>query len=165
MDGGHGSACLPPRLPLGCHFRTTSRHSSSIMASGDVGLSVSVDISSNSLGSARVNLRHLQFSRRREPDEKNITRLGKLFGTGEGCDRFKKEHHIPAVIDNEVLDSALKRSRLSRADLIAPVPPTLVLSNTRKLTCLCGWHRAEAVKRVLDPIDLWWTVDLYDSGR
>jgi hypothetical protein len=116
-------------------------------------------------GTASVNLEVLHFAC--EKDEANIARL-KNFFRKNGCDRLDIQNHLPAVIDQEQLDAAIRLSETSAEALMGhprdeytelSFPPDF------RLECLHGLHRVQAAAEFLPLGDKRWIVDLYLAGR
>ena len=121
-------------------------------------------------GSARIHLKHLHFEEPSDKsmslhlDPKNVARIIKIFEL-EGCLRMEEEHRIPAIIEDGLLQEALRLSSLTNTALVsARVPPELQLPQSIKLNCLHGRHRIAAAQEFLLPGNKWWTVDLYSGG-
>jgi hypothetical protein len=118
-------------------------------------------------GTARVRLQRLHFGDQcsRELDRKIVESLKDTFEI-EGCLRLEPSHHIPALIDRQTLELAIKSSPgVSAAALLdnpKKLPPELKLNCS--LECLHGRHRLQAAREILLPKDKWWTVDLYLTG-
>ena len=105
------------------------------------------------LGSFRVWIRDLTYEKpteeSRQLDQRNVLRLKNIYKT-EGCHHDHPRNAVPALIDGETFKRVLRNPDASRA---------LMLHHP--LTFLHGRHRVEAAKAFLDPLDSWWTVDLY----
>ena len=122
-------------------------------------------------GSAKVNLKHLEFevnigsdSVTAFLDPKNVARLIKVF-TLEGCNRLDLEHRVPVVINAGVLQQSIHNSGLASGDLLkSHIPPTLTFPANTLLKCLHGRHRIAAAKAFLQLGNKWWTVDFYSDG-
>ena len=118
-------------------------------------------------GTAKVKLKHLKFEEHLTLfDPSNVSRLVNIFKL-EGCARLDPDHHVPVVIHESQLKSALGQSHASEADLLKPLqtePPELFFPSGFTLTCLHGQHRIAAAREFLLPGDQWWIVDLYVSG-
>jgi hypothetical protein len=120
-------------------------------------------------GTARVRLQCLHFGDQcsRELDRKIVQSLKDTFKI-EGCLRLEPRHHIPALIDQQTLELAIKSSPgVSAAALLdnpKELPPELKIALNCSLECLHGRHRLQAAKEILPPKDKWWTVDLYLAG-
>ena len=116
-------------------------------------------------GSAKIHLKHFDFFEDSEIpaalklDDKNVGRLMQIFKL-EGCKRLEPEHHIPALIEETVLEQSLVQSGLQLGSL-RDIPPVLELPDNYRLVCLHGKHRIAAANRFLLPGNKWWTVDLY----
>ncbi len=115
-------------------------------------------------GTARIELEWLHFWEKRL-DVKHIQNLQSHFQ--KDCRRLDARNHIPAVIDQQHLDSALCVSGIS--DGVLPINsqhefPELGFWAGHQLECLHGRHRIQAAKQALSPLDKWWTVDLYLVG-
>lgn len=120
-------------------------------------------------GTARISLDVLYFRRdqSRELNPKQVGRLKECFQK-EGCHRLQVCRHIPAIIDQQCLDSAMRKSGVSAGRLLSeaseiPDYPRLLFPSDAQLECLHGRHRVQAAKEVLSTSDKWWTVDLYLS--
>ena len=119
-------------------------------------------------GSAKIHLKNLQFEIEDIPggrtlDPKNVARLIRIFNL-EGCLRLDMEHHIPAIINEDVLRRGIARSDIRRSEMFKCQSPPFLNLNTSALRCLHGRHRITAAKEFLLPGDKWWTVDLYSEG-
>ncbi|KAL8939684.1 MAG: hypothetical protein Q9216_003224 [Gyalolechia sp. 2 TL-2023] len=128
------------------------------------------NLQSNFQGTAKVALRHLQFTESGQNpelhlDPKNIARLVQVFSI-EGCHRLDPANHVPALISENVLSRCLQKNSLSKANLLLQkrTPPDLKLDDDIVLSCLHGRHRIAAAQEVLLPIEKWWTVDLYSDS-
>ena len=120
-------------------------------------------------GAARVSLDALQFrnDQRRELDMEHVETLKKQFRV-EGCRRENIKAHVPVLIDQSCLDTALRLSGFSAAVLLSNTHngyPELQLPRGSHLTCLHGKHRIQAGREFLSPRDKWWVVDLYLAGE
>lgn len=119
-------------------------------------------------GTARVRLDHLHFEwgEARELSQKNVERLKQVFRT-ENIQRLEPRNHIPAVLSEKDLDSAVQDSKILAETLLSNPDgnfPMLKFPRNYKLTCLHGGHRIQAARETLPPTDAWWTVDLYLTG-
>lgn len=118
-------------------------------------------------GSAKIHLKHLvfpQLSNALTLDAKNIERLTQIFRL-EGCQRLDIEHHVPAVINDDILSQCLHHSGLGLENLRRQgSPPSLEFPENFTLECLHGKHRIAAAKDILLPGNKWWIVDLYSDG-
>ncbi|KAH6670148.1 hypothetical protein B0J14DRAFT_112537 [Halenospora varia] len=122
------------------------------------------------LGAARVSLDVLRLywdgrGLRREPDRNHVEILKECFRK-EDCRPLEVRNHVPAIIDQQCLDVALRDSGVSARQLLTQQPngcPALVFPHGFKLDYLHGLHRIEAAREFLLPTDKWWTVDLYLS--
>lgn len=116
-------------------------------------------------GTARIRLEHLEFPR--QESNENVERL-KLCIELEGCYRLESRYHVPAVVDQQLLDVIIQASDTSHAALLSDSqshwPPLRIPSGVR-LECLRGWDRLRAGWESLPPKDRWWTVDLFLSGK
>lgn len=126
--------------------------------------------SSHFRGRAKVPLEFLHFSERspRQLDRGNVERLMDAF-RDEGVKRLQADHHIPAVVGKDDLQSAVRLSGLSLLDLLncsQDNPPRLTFPEGFRLLCLHGKHRVEAAKlsACLQGEDRWWAVTLYSAG-
>lgn len=124
-------------------------------------------------GSARIQLKHLQFEEKIEQrrsgddfhlDTKNVDRLTHIFEI-EGCLRLDVDNYVPAIIGEETLQDSIRTSGLKDGSelLDRRVPPKLRLPPALKLQCLHGRHRIAAANEFLLPGDKWWVVDLYSD--
>ncbi|KAI9772442.1 MAG: hypothetical protein M1840_000645 [Geoglossum simile] len=117
-------------------------------------------------GTARIRLERLHFGNQcpRELNKKIVEKLKDKFET-EGCLRLEPKHHIPAIIDQQILDAAIKISPNvslhTLLDTLGDLPPELKIPPNCSLECLHGRHRIQAGREILQPKDKWWTVDLY----
>ena len=119
-------------------------------------------------GSAKIDLEHLQFAKFDASEflnPKNVARLKRIFEL-EGCLRLDPEHHIPVIIDLDILERSLAQSRIRRGDLFdSRIPPELTLPPDCVVICLHGRHRIAAARECLLADDRWWTVDIYSESR
>lgn len=120
-------------------------------------------------GSARISLENLIFcsSNGSKLDGKVVNHLKARFESDE-CFRLDKRNHIPAKIDQKVLDRALQLSNISTDALQSNGLngyPRLTLPDGCRLVCLDGRHRLQAASEFFKfSKNRWWTVDLYLSG-
>jgi hypothetical protein len=121
-------------------------------------------------GTASIKLDVLYFPplKTKDPDKakKNVERLRKAF-QDEGCRRLPLLNHIPAIIDQQCLDTALRNSKVSAERLGADHRndyPELEFPPGYRLQCLDGQSRTLAAAQVLPTADKRWTVDLYLAG-
>ena len=114
-------------------------------------------------GCAKIPLRSLRpedlLTNPRQLDPKNITRLLNVFRL-EGCLRLEPEHHVPAIVNPQALDDALRSHNLGRASLKTLEEPVSIDFRVA-ITYLHGAHRLEAASQFLQGEDKWWIVDLY----
>jgi hypothetical protein len=125
-------------------------------------------------GSALVKLESLNWeeSKIRQHDPKNVLRLKKIFEE-DGCRSLKVGNHIPAIVDQHHLDTAIenaKQKELWNAGVLPSIYATIDSENgypelefPSGIICLHGFHRIQAGK-ALRPAEKWWIVDLYLSG-
>ncbi|KAH6699447.1 hypothetical protein EV126DRAFT_342066 [Verticillium dahliae] len=117
-------------------------------------------------GTARIRFANLYFgsSCPRELDERITAELKERF-TNEGCLRLEPMHHIPAIINQKLLESCLAASPDVSQSLLLEhqdqQPPELTLPQETTVECLQGLHRVAAGKAYLPRRDWWWTIDLY----
>ncbi|KFZ24817.1 hypothetical protein V502_00702 [Pseudogymnoascus sp. VKM F-4520 (FW-2644)] len=121
---------------------------------------VAEDKAAKIIGTARVRIDHLAFP---NPIRgKDLTKVKKLKGEFalKGC--LDEQHRIPAVIDDNTLQTALLKTGLNIEALqgVSDQPQSLHFPENMKLECFHGQHRIIAAKRYL-PEERWWTVDLY----
>lgn len=117
------------------------------------------------LGTVLVDLNRLGFSNRpsRQCFEKRKKWLISVFRE-DGCHPKLVEHHIPAIIDNDILKRALSISNARYDDIVTKQAdrwPKLKLPDDLTLECLQGRLRVEAAKAFLPPGRRWWAIDLY----
>lgn len=119
-------------------------------------------------GTAKVKLTHLSFP---NPiscvDPKNVNRLKRVFEL-EGCSRLEPEHHIPALVDDEVFNNITANVDFDLQHLKGAWAEQLIelqFPEDYKLECLHGQQRVAAAEVVLSASDRWWVVDLYGRGR
>lgn len=115
-------------------------------------------------GTARIRLEWLYF-RGNQLDDRHVQDLQSRFQ--KECRRLDARNHIPAIIDQKHLDSALRVSGIPEG--VLPINsqnrfPELGFWTGYELECLHGRHRIQAAKQALLPPDMWWTVDLYRAG-
>jgi len=102
-------------------------------------------------GIARVSITYLDFLHlTRQIDDKIVKQLIRDF-KGEGCIREEPSYRIPAVINNSILEEALKKIPLTAKAFKARVenPPILKLRSGMKLECLYRQHCVLAAKEHL----------------
>ena len=119
------------------------------------------------IGRAKVELKNLYFpprNRCEDVDERKKGRLLSIFAL-EGCLRNDPDHYIPALINQEILDTALHRSGLDLQDLNTKDEPPCLDFQDLQINCLHGQHRIEAAKIFLSPFDEWWIIDFYAESR
>ena len=112
-----------------------------------------------------IRLERLEFPR--YESNENVERL-KLCIEYEGCYRLASRYHVPAVIDQNLLDVVIQASNTSHAALLSDSQsqwPTLHIPPGVRLECLRGWDRLRAGWESLPTKDRWWMVDLYLSGK
>jgi hypothetical protein len=120
-------------------------------------------------GTAIVRFEYLHFGSQcpRELDRENVESLKRTF-MKQGCLRLEPKHYIPALIDQQALDLAIKSSRAVSLDTLLnnpkAEPPELKMPPNYSLECIQGRHWVEAGKEFLPPKGRWWTVDLYLKG-
>ncbi|GBF63945.1 hypothetical protein TMEN_6613 [Trichophyton mentagrophytes] len=118
-------------------------------------------------GTVKVDLRHLKFEDPKRDgvrtiSQKNVERLIEVFRL-EGCMRLEPEHHVPALIPQEILEDSLRNSGLEQEEIMEyAIPKHLHLAESVRLTVLHGQHRLLAAKQFL--WDKWWVVDLYSDN-
>lgn len=112
-------------------------------------------------GTARIKLEWLHFAEK-QLDIKHVQDLQSRFQ--RDCRRLDTRNHVPAIIDEQDLDCALRVSGISLPINAQHEFPELGFRPGYKLECLHGRHRIQAAKQALLPSDKWWTVDLYLAG-
>lgn len=115
-------------------------------------------------GTARVKLEWLHF-KEKQLDIKIVQDLESRFL--KDCRRLNTQNHVPAIINEQQLDCALRISGIAAG--VLPINaqhefPELGFWPGYQLECLHGRHRIQAAKQALLPSDKWWTVDLYLAG-
>ena len=126
---------------------------------------LAVERSTKYWGTASVNINILEFPNKE--DEENIEKLVALFKKDHRG--LNPRHRIPAKIEKDQLEAALKLSGLTVQKLKEPPDslhgyPELRFPAGFRLTCCQGLHRSQAAARVLPPGERRWSIDLYDSG-
>ena len=116
-------------------------------------------------GTIKIDMEHLHFDGPgfRDIDEPNVHRLTDIFEQ-QGCKRLEPDHHIPATVDDNLLETWLEDGQYSRDDILsrdASRWPFLRFCPNTTLQCLHGRHRLAAAERYLVGQDRWWVVDLY----
>lgn len=103
-------------------------------------------------GTAQVRLERLQFKESRELDKKNLERLKANFR--KDCRRLDRCNHILALIDQQLLDVAIRALGISAEMLMNNQGfPELNLPAGYNLECLNGWHRIQAEKETFSGRD------------
>lgn len=115
-------------------------------------------------GSASIKLEVLHFEH--EQDLKNARKLELLFRK-TGYDHLDVQNHVPAIIDKQTLETAVRDSGLT-AEMLRVNPggsyPKLDFPPGLRLECLHGQDRVQAAARLLPKKDRRWIVDLYLAG-
>ncbi len=135
--------------PAELEYRTIAERSRAYRGRAKVPIHILLSESDSQLGS-------------RPLDPKNVARLLRIFQL-EGCCRLEPEHHVPALINGQVLAAVLNDARLQPGNLMTCDDPPKLNINV-PLICLHGKHRLKAANEFLDPHDKWWIVDLYLDG-
>ena len=114
-------------------------------------------------GTTVVKLEKLSFGAigAKELNRKNVDRLKSIFEE-YGCRRLEVQHHIPAIICKQVVESSLLTK--IRGPQTGEYPE-LKLPDGATILCLHGRHRIQAGKEFLSVREKWWTVDLYLAGQ
>ncbi|KAH8799385.1 hypothetical protein F5884DRAFT_869304 [Xylogone sp. PMI_703] len=123
------------------------------------------DKATNFRGRAQVRISHLAFPNPiRQIDENSLAQLKKAI-IADGC--LHKQYRIPAVIDDQILQTALNKARID-VDAFEIIslddPPKLRFSKGTELECLDGQHRILAAKQIPLSEEEWWTLELYGKG-
>ena len=111
-------------------------------------------------GTAIVRFEYLHFGFQCpwQLNRENVESLKDTFRK-EGCLRLEPKHHILALIDQQVLDLAIKSSRAVSLNTFLKnpeaTPPELKMSQGYSLECIHGCHWVEAGKEILPPKDKW----------
>ncbi|OAF59379.1 hypothetical protein VC83_04252 [Pseudogymnoascus destructans] len=125
-------------------------------------------------GSALVKLESLNWEehKTRQHDLKNVLRLKKIFEK-EGCRSLKVGNHIPAIVDQHHLDTAIENVKQNKTWKMGILPSSYAMIDSENgypelefpggIICLHGLHRIQAGK-ALRPAEKCWIVDLYLSG-
>ncbi|KAH0563187.1 hypothetical protein GP486_002246 [Trichoglossum hirsutum] len=118
-------------------------------------------------GTASIGLEVLCFrpDLRRDLDQNNVERLRRSFRTA-GCNPLPLKNHIPAVINEDDLNTALITSGCSAQRLVDHTQseyPELEFPPGYQLECLHGKHRVQAARGIFPPGQGRWIVDLYSS--
>ncbi|KAB8210953.1 hypothetical protein BDV34DRAFT_220127 [Aspergillus parasiticus] len=96
-------------------------------------------------GCARIEIRHLIFEKQgtlwsKPFDQKNVERLPAIFDE-VGCQSLEPDHHIAAIISDEILRTSLELSHIAGTGLMDTTnPPSLRLPDNTHLLCLYGKH-------------------------
>jgi len=104
-------------------------------------------------GTARIRLECLEFPRYKSNE--NVERL-ELCIEYEGCYRFESRYHVPAVIDQQLLDVVIQASNTFHATFLSDSQnqkPSLRIPPGVRLECLRGWDRLRAGWESLPPKD------------
>ena len=115
-------------------------------------------------GSASIKLEVLHFEH--EQDPKNARKLELLFRK-TGYDHLDVQNHVPAIIDKQTLETAVRDSGLTAEMLrvnLGGSYPELNFPPGLQLECLHGKDRVQAAARLLPKKDRRWIVDLYLAG-
>ncbi|KFY68145.1 hypothetical protein V496_01265 [Pseudogymnoascus sp. VKM F-4515 (FW-2607)] len=125
-------------------------------------------------GSALVKFESLNWEdhKIRQHDPKNVLRLKRIFEK-EGCRSLKVGNHIPAIVDQHHLDTAIENAKQKGTWNAGVLPSSYATIDSENgypelefpggINCLHGFHRIQAGKE-LRPAEKWWIVDLYLSG-
>ncbi|KAJ5417417.1 uncharacterized protein N7487_000967 [Penicillium crustosum] len=114
------------------------------------------------LGFARVEIRNFEFGIN---DEGNVLNYLQFFECN-GCSRLDPEHHVSAVVNQDVFTNIIESQNLSAADFDdVKHPPLLQLESGNKLRCIRGHDLLEAAHRYLPPGERWWYTKLYSDGQ
>lgn len=119
------------------------------------------------IGAAKVSISQIQFEPPlpRDLDPKNLDRLRNVFRKNS-CHRLDVNNHVPAVVSQQDLTSALRKANVTRQSLLTndahQLPRLAFLMG--QLQGLHGRHRLQVGAEMLPPADRWWTVDLYMDG-
>ena len=116
-------------------------------------------------GIARIDLKNLNFdASTRDISQANVMRLKGILE--QNCSRLQAGHRVPGILSQSLLDDCLRRSQLSRENLLSvDDPPKMQVPSGISIQCLHGQHRIAAAFQVLDPGDDWWTVELYLDSK
>ncbi|KUJ10914.1 uncharacterized protein LY89DRAFT_723432 [Mollisia scopiformis] len=133
-----------------------------------------------SKGSVRVRFEYIKWNEyqkadetKKKPDLKRLEHLKRIFRT-EGCRPLPAKHHIPAIVEPDLLDTAIEVSRRKNELKTDTLPSNYAIIHTQDgypelefpggIQCLHGLHRIEAGKEWLSLSQIWWIVDLYLSN-
>ena len=116
------------------------------------------------VGTARVQLQWLSFQDS-EVNAKHVQALKQSFELD--CRRLDVRNRIPAVIEQQDLEFAVRLSGVSQGELTGKPQhdiPELWFWAGYRLNCLHGRHRVQAAKLTKSSSSKWWAVDLYLAG-
>lgn len=130
-------------------------------------------------GSALVRFEYLHWDdyvrrneAKRQPNPKRVKRIKSIFGR-EGCHSLQVQHHIPATVDQDALETAITDACQKRRLQGRALPSNYAVVGSEDgypelefpggIQCLHGIHRIQAGKEWLPPSEKWWIVDLYLS--
>lgn len=118
----------------------------------------------NYRGTAHIRLKWFPQIKPSDLDTSHLEKLKGIFK--ENCCQNNIHNHVPATIDQQHFNAALKISGISELPKNFSVEyPELSFEAGYQLDFLHGKHRIQAAREVLfDPND-WWTVDFYASGK
>ncbi len=128
------------------------------------------------LGTARLGLQGIDFSRRRtmttykhrEVSKEAIRSLFEVFQS-EGCRRFDSENFLDVFIHRDSFETAIHRAGLNednfKLNSIAKdlkIDSVVELAPDYPVECFDGLRRVRAAELFLENNDQWWIVNLYD---
>jgi hypothetical protein len=130
-------------------------------------------------GSALIRFEYFRWNEyikrneaKRRPDQQHVERVKRIFRKA-GCRQLEVRHHIPALVSQQQLDTALGGARRKGRWKTGNLPSSHATIKTQDgypeldfpegVECLDGLHRVEAGKEWLSPTEKWWIVDLYLS--
>ncbi|KAH2804272.1 hypothetical protein KXW44_000532 [Aspergillus fumigatus] len=117
------------------------------------------------LGTAKVQLRHIDIGPKGRLDRARVRRLRRVFRVN-GIYPLQRENHVEVVICQSDLEQTLDQNGLTLQEFRAKDPdsyPTLDFTG-RPLRCLHGKHRIQAARDVLPSFRRWWIADFYTEG-
>jgi hypothetical protein len=118
------------------------------------------------LGTAKVNIAEIEFEPPLPQDLnlENLERLRSIFRK-EGCRRLEVNHFIPVIVSRDAFEAAKIRAQIDTHVLNSSDQFPALKFEQGQLKALHGRHRLQAGSELLAPVERWWTVDLYLSGK
>lgn len=117
------------------------------------------------VGTAQIRLDALTFPYSSDLDLSKVERLKKFFREKHGCNSTDLQNRIPAVVDEAILNQALRNCDLHRESLTHTKPYVkLDFPDNFFVECLTGQERVIAAQESLNSPDLCWMIDLFIAG-